>query len=160
MKIMTFSDAAGLFGVSQATISRWVKDGKLKEGTKAGKQKTVTQESTDALLSDTAFQMGQEATKKQLEEKRKVTQMYAKQQEIEVLKQKVTNLENLIVNLSEALEQNRKVVQICEHKIENLCNITQNNIKQKGEIQSIPNDNVIPTKGSQKDPKRRHKKTE
>ena len=62
---------------------------------KGGAAKTITQESADALASDPAFQIGQEAAKTN-QKKRKVTQIYAKQKEMEMLKEKVEELENLI----------------------------------------------------------------
>lgn len=127
MEIITFSRAADAFGVSSATISRWVKEGKLKEGPKAGKQKTVTQKSTDALAKNSAFQMGRESTK------HKITQLNAKKEEMKDLKQRIENLENLVENISEEIKTLRKITQKYDKEIATSREITQScDKKRKG----------------------------
>lgn len=125
MKILTFADASNIFGVSSATISRWVKDGKLTQGPKAGKQKTVTQESVDTLAADSAFQIGRESAKNN-NSKRIIAQIYAKKEELEDVKQRLEKLENLIEGVVVEL---RKVTQNNETKSKFLRNYTQNNNK-------------------------------
>ena len=89
MEILTFSEVANYFGVSQASISRWVKAGKLEEGPKAGKIKTVTKKSVDFLSSDKAFQIGLESIKKSHKKTRKEKSKTTN--EIEKLKKKSAN---------------------------------------------------------------------
>lgn len=128
MEILTFSSVADRFGVSSATISRWVKDGKLKQGPKAGKQKTVTQESVDALASNSAFQIGRESAKSN-SNKRIVAQIYTKKEEVEELKQRIEKLEELIKSLAEDVKKLRNITQKHEKESNNARNITQNNEK-------------------------------
>lgn len=125
MEIVTFSQAANVFGVSSATISRWVKDGKLEEGPKAGKQKTVTQESADALAKNSAFQIGRETTK------RKITKINEKKEEMKELKKRIERLETLVENLSEEINKIRIITQKYEEEVGTYRKITKISDKKR-----------------------------
>lgn len=133
MEILTFTETAEKFGVSLATISRWVKAGKLEEGPKAGKIKTVSKKSVEFLSSDQAFQIGLESLK------RRPARIKVVEEENE-LKRRIEELEGSMEKITRELENLRKITQKFteEHQqnIENLYNFTQNNDK-KGESKVI-----------------------
>jgi len=126
MEILTFSKAAEVLGVTSATISRWVKDEKLKEGPKAGKQKTVTKESMDTLAANPAFQIGRESGQSN-NKKRIIAQIYAKQEELEEAKQRIDKLEKLVERVSEEVKELRNYTQNNGIKPDKLRKIAQNN---------------------------------
>ena len=123
MEILTFSETASHFEVSLATISRWVKEGKLVEGAKAGKSKTVTQNSIEALSNDEAFQIGLKAIKKKQATIHKLTT--GKEEELEDLKMKVKDLESTVNKMSKDLIVVQNFAQNCTKEIEELRKVAQ-----------------------------------
>lgn len=138
MDILTFSDVAAHFEVSLATISRWAKEGKLVEGPKAGKFKTVTKKSVDILSTDKAFQIGHASLKKKQATLHRISG--EKDSELENLKKKMEVIENTVVELSENLSEVRKVAQNCMNEIRKLqkdrANLENKKSSEKKKIRS------------------------
>jgi hypothetical protein len=129
-EVLTYTDAARELEVARPTISKWVREGKLTQGVRLGKAKTVTSESVEKLKGDGVFLQGVRIAQKG---QMKLTEGTIKKNSEELGKEILHRLSVLEITISDIKEMLRNNTQQTEQTNQDIRQTT----KDKDESRDI-----------------------